>query len=117
MTKEEYFKKLSSNFNEGLELMKKKNKDYSGVIDPFKNFKSSNVVGVPVERGILVRIMDKVCRISQLLDNQAEVKDEQIKDTLLDLQNYANILNTYIYFKNNDNSLRPPKSANRPESR
>jgi len=100
INKEEYFDQLGSNFTDGLELMKLKNKDYSGIVNPFKNFESSEIVGVSVERAILVRIMDKVCRVSQLLDNEAEVKDEKINDTLMDLQNYANILNTYIHFKN-----------------
>lgn len=74
--------------------MKKKNADYGGPIDPFNNFKNSEMVGVPMEKGILVRIMDKISRISILIDRNgpAEVVDEKIEDTILDGINYLNIL-------------------------
>lgn len=37
----------------------------------------------------IVRMNDKMNRIKQLAKNQAKVTDESIKDTLLDLANYA----------------------------
>ena len=37
----------------------------------------------------VVRMNDKMNRIKQLAKNQAKVTDESIKDTLLDLANYA----------------------------
>ncbi|MFW6002401.1 MAG: nucleotide modification associated domain-containing protein [archaeon] len=36
-----------------------------------------------------IRLTDKLNRFRQLIQNEAEVKDESIKDTLLDLANYA----------------------------
>lgn len=98
-TQKEYFAKLEQNFAQGIEMMKGKNQDYCGTKDVFKNFDGSKFVGVPVEKAILVRMMDKISRVSTLLDTEAEVADEKIEDTLIDLQNYANILNVYLYFK------------------
>jgi hypothetical protein len=39
---------------------------------------------------------DKMTRISNLLKTDAQVKDESIKDSLLDMANYAMILASYI---------------------
>lgn len=88
-------------FSKCLETAKKKNADYSGAIepDPFKNLRGSSFVGVTPERAILVRMMDKMSRVSNLLAQEAQVKDEAIEDTLMDTVNYAAILLSYI--KNN----------------
>jgi hypothetical protein len=45
---------------------------------------------------MLVRMMDKMSRISTLLDKKAQVSDESIEDTLEDLANYAIIMKSYI---------------------
>lgn len=88
---------LEKTFAECLEIAKRKNADYAGDNqDPFKNFKNATVVGVSVERGILVRLMDKMSRISNLLYKEAQVKDESIQDTLGDIINYVAILKAYI---------------------
>ena len=59
-----------------------KNKDYSGTLDPI------GVTGLP---GISTRLLDKVSRLSSLVQPNAEqkVKDESIRDTLMDMINYA----------------------------
>lgn len=96
-------KDMSETFEKCLSLVRKKNNDYSGIknadTDPFKNIRGAEFVGVPNERGILVRMMDKMGRISSLLSQDAAVKEESINDTLDDLINYAAILKSYI--KNN----------------
>ena len=76
----------------------KKNNDYAGEnnIDPYKNFRGSEFVGVPPDRAILVRLMDKISRVSNLLSQEAAVKDEAIEDTLVDIINYSAILKSYI---------------------
>lgn len=64
--------------NEGLELFKKKNADYG---DAFAKY---GVIGV------LMRIEDKIQRSLSITKNGVNlVKDENIRDTLLDLHNYA----------------------------
>jgi len=70
-------------FQEGIELMLRKNKDYSGKIDNIE------LTGL---QGVAVRLVDKVCRLYSLSDGrEALVKDESIRDTCLDIENYANI--------------------------
>lgn len=63
---------------EGLELFKKKNKDYG---DAFAKF---GVIGV------LMRIKDKLQRSISITKNGVNlVENETIRDTLIDLHNYA----------------------------
>lgn len=96
MTRNDFLKELEETFKQGLELVKKKNADYAEDNDPFLNFRNSTAVGVSLDRGILVRSMDKMTRISHLLDRDGVVKDEKIDDTLLDLINYIAILKVYL---------------------
>lgn len=99
MTREEHLKLMEDKMKKNLEVAKAKNRDYCGKkegSDPFSNFKASPIVGVSVERGILVRMMDKMARISSLLDQEAQVKDESIQDSLMDLSNYSLILSNYL---------------------
>jgi hypothetical protein len=78
-----------------------KNNDYGGSNnDPFANFRNSTIAGVSVEKGILVRLMDKMSRVSTLLDKEAMVKDEAITDTIEDAINYLAIMKAYINLKN-----------------
>lgn len=95
----ELIKSLTDTFAECLEIAKKKNSDYAGDEDPFRNFRSSEIVKVPVDRAILVRMMDKMSRISNCLDRETKVKDETLLDTCNDLINYAAILKAYISLK------------------
>ena len=63
---------------EGLELFKKKNADYG---DSFANFG-------PV--GVIVRMGDKINRLSSVTKNGVHLVDnESVRDTLIDLHNYA----------------------------
>lgn len=79
-----------------LEVTKAKNHDYAGEADPYKNFKLVEQLGVcSVEKGILVRMCDKMSRISNLLEKEAKVKDESVADTLIDLANYSILLKCY----------------------
>lgn len=96
MNKGEFFEDLNATFAACLEISHKKNADYAGDADPFKNFRMSEQVGVDPARAILVRISDKLSRISNLLDREAEVKDERLEDTICDMINYLAILKAYI---------------------
>ena len=62
---------------EALELFTRKNKDYG---DAFATF---GLIGV------LVRIEDKIKRALTIQQNQITLVDESIRDTLIDLHNYA----------------------------
>jgi len=98
-TKNKLLNSSKKTFNSAFSLMEKKNHDYAGTEDPFKNFINASAVGVSVEKGILVRMMDKMSRISNLVNNSPSVKSEKIEDTILDLINYAAILKAYIETK------------------
>jgi len=100
MNTETYINELRDNFEKALEIMISKNKDYAGKDDPFKNFEMSSIVGVTPERAILVRVTDKISRISNLLDKSNDVSDEKITDTIIDCMNYLNILKVYLEKKN-----------------
>lgn len=97
MTQEEFFSFIENTYQEGIEIIKKKNADYAAGSDPFKNFNMSTLVGVSPDRAILVRISDKLARVSNLLNKEAEVKDEAIEDTILDMINYLAILRAYLH--------------------
>ncbi len=99
MNRNNFIRALERNFEAGLALMISKNADYANEVDSFANFKRSELVKVPVERGILVRVEDKISRISNLLDTEPEVKDEDLEQTVIDTMNYFNILLTYIQQK------------------
>lgn len=63
---------------EGLELFKRKNKDYG---DAFAKYGTI---------GVLMRIEDKIQRSMSITKNGVNlVNDEGIRDTLIDLHNYA----------------------------
>ena len=64
---------------EAFELFLKKNKDYG---DAFSTYGTI---------GVLVRLGDKINRLQNISKTKVEleVKDETLRDTLIDLQNYA----------------------------
>ena len=63
---------------EGLELFRRKNKDYG---DSFANYGTV---------GVIVRMGDKINRLSSVTKSGVNfVNTESIRDTLIDLHNYA----------------------------
>lgn len=80
-----------------------KNADYAGASsDPFGNFARVEDLGIAtVEQGFLTRMTDKLCRIASLARPgvEAQVKDEAIEDTLLDLANYSLLLAAWLAAK------------------
>ena len=96
-----FVSEMSQNSTNALELVLQKTKDYATIDDPYRNFRLCESVGVPLERGILVRMCDKLSRIGNLIENSGpSVKSESIEDTLIDIMNYSNILLCYIQQKN-----------------
>jgi hypothetical protein len=96
MTREEFLKRLEELYANNVAISRAKNADYADGEDPFQNFRSSALYGVPIGQGIIVRMGDKMQRIANLLRRDAKVKDESILDTLSDLANYAMILRMWI---------------------
>ena len=80
-------------FKAALETMRKKNADYAGDSSSTRNFElAANIAGISTSKGILVRLMDKMTRIGNLMDREAQVADESIFDTIQDAINYCAIL-------------------------
>ena len=75
MTRVEQMKTVQA---EALALFEKKNKDYG---DAFANFATI---------GVLVRLSDKISRAVSISKSSVTlVNDESLRDTLIDLHNYA----------------------------
>lgn len=72
------------------ELHANKNHDYAQDKDPLSNLRECERFGIPAWKGSLVRITDKMSRLTQLASGkEAKVKEERIEDTLQDLSVYA----------------------------
>lgn len=82
-------KKFDSLLREMKSLQVKKRKDYANE-DIFSNFKLCEIGNVPAWKGVAIRISDKFSRLMQFVRKEKlEVKDESLKDTLLDMAIYA----------------------------
>lgn len=94
--------------DEARELSSRKNHDYSGGKDdthPFLNFTRCEAMGIcKTEAGILVRLTDKMSRLSTFITTgEFKVKDEALRDTVLDIINYAVILYAYTQSQKESN--------------
>lgn len=92
-----------------VDIMKRKNADYSGVDaqeSAFRNFERVELLGVATtEQGFLTRMTDKMCRINNLTKQEAQVKDETIQDTLLDLANYSLLFAAFLHSKSKSSGV------------
>lgn len=78
------------------EITKKKNQDYGGgTDDAFYNFTNVEILGIKPEHGFLTRMFDKFSRIASFV-KQGELRNESVKDSLLDLANYSILLAGYL---------------------
>lgn len=97
MNRAELFAMASETFEKCLKVMENKNHDYSGGGGPFDNFRASAVFGIPAEKGIMLRIMDKMMRIKTYLDKgELKVANEGVLDAIEDNINYLILLKGMI---------------------
>ena len=97
MTQEQFFKRIEECYKENVEISRRKNADYASNDNPFKNFELCEKLGIcSTEKGILVRMSDKLQRICNLIETENKVLDEKIDDTLADLSNYSTILRLWM---------------------
>lgn len=104
MTHEKYIEEFKNLFEKKLEITLKKNHDYAGEDNAFSNFELIEILTrgrITAVDGMLVRITDKLARISNLLCQDAAVEDEKLEDTLDDLAIYTDILNIYLKYRGN----------------
>lgn len=74
------------------DILAKKNADYGDGDDCFGNLRLCDQMRIcSMEKGILIRMSDKIRRIANMLERNAEV-DESIEDNLLDTINYCVLL-------------------------
>jgi len=92
MTKEEQIKSFDEFVSKMRQVLLNKGDDYAN-IDRLSNFKlAGNICGLNPELNCLSLIATKVARLGVLL-NGKEAKNESIQDSILDLANYAALLN------------------------
>lgn len=75
-------------------VMQFKSNDYADTADALFNLRQCEALGLcSVEQGILIRITDKLARLSNVTAGKSlNVKDEGVRDTIVDLVNYAVLL-------------------------
>ena len=87
-------------------LMNLKNRDYAGGDgqEPFANFTRCEAMGIcETEAGFLVRVIDKVSRMSSFLRaGKMHVEDESFYDAIIDVVNYMVLLGAYVKDKDED---------------
>tara|TARA_R100001129_G_C5315843_1_gene246364 strand:- start:2169 stop:2522 length:354 start_codon:yes stop_codon:yes gene_type:complete len=75
-----------------------KRHDYADVEDVFKNFRTSELAGIPAWKGVAMRLGDKFSRLMSFCkQEELKVADESIGDTLIDMANYALICHILFY--------------------
>lgn len=101
-TKEGLINYLEHMTNRMVATARAKNADYTGADpSPFANFASVERDFITdTETGFLVRMRDKWSRIISLVGSgKAQVEDESVIDTLVDLANYCLLLAAYLQAK------------------
>jgi hypothetical protein len=100
MNREELLKHHEIVCGDARELMKKKNYDYAGESGetPFANFERTEAMGVcSTEQGFLVRVVDKVSRLSTFVSaGELKVDNESYEDAIVDIINYMVLLSGYL---------------------
>ena len=87
-------------YDDCLSTLLKKANDYASENDCFSNFKFiAQVCKVPIEKTFLQFLAVKIARLSELVGEMKEAKNESIEDTLKDLANYSCLM--AIYMKGN----------------
>lgn len=99
MTREELLKHHEVLCKQARDLMDKKNRDYAGNDgkEPFANFTRVESMGIcSTEQGFMVRLTDKMSRLSSILQSgKTNVTNETFDDTLVDVINYIVLLSAY----------------------
>jgi hypothetical protein len=79
--KSKFEENVASKFDDAEELLLRKHRDYGPT-------NIANAPGGPIN-GLRVRMHDKMARINHLFDNGLEPENESLRDSFIDLANYA----------------------------
>ena len=103
MNRQELFKHHKEICGEALGIMEKKNHDYAGQggESPFANFTRSEDMGIcTTEQGFLVRLCDKLSRLSTFASaGELKVDNESYHDAIVDIINYCVLFDGYVSSK------------------
>jgi hypothetical protein len=106
LTQDEYLIEFKKLCELELEITTKKNADYADANDAFANFRIVEKLScgrITAEEGFVVRLSDKLQRITNLISRPNLVADEKLEDTLFDLAIYAKLFRCYLISKQNAN--------------
>ena len=102
----EYVKKFRDEMHtQSMAIIEKKGHDYNAKQqhggDTLFNLRVASIIGIvdTASQGVLVRLCDKLMRLSSLMTPgvEAQIKDESIRDTIADVHNYIDY--AYILFE------------------
>ena len=100
---EKFYKLL----DEMKQIHDRKRHDYAKKDDVLSNFRTSELAGIPAWQGVAIRIGDKFSRLMSFVKKgKLKVKDESLKDTLIDLANYA-LICTILYEEEKEKEHNP----------
>jgi len=84
----------------GRQICKEKSADYAKDSDVYHNFELGEYLGIgTTAQGFMFRLSDKLSRLSNLIEDTPQVKDETIVDTVVDAMNYLILLGGYLVTK------------------
>lgn len=96
MTIDQQHRHFERMINRMAEVMMSKGNDYANT-DRLSNFKTAGaIVGVSPEINCLSLIATKVARLGVLLNSKEAPNNESIRDSVLDLANYAVLLDMLL---------------------
>lgn len=101
MERKELIDSVEKTFKECMEILRAKQHDYATNEDALQNFRYAELVNVGPQKAALVRIAEKLSRVSNLIDKEEAVKDEKVADTIRDMINYMAILKAMVEEKPN----------------
>tara|TARA_R100000008_G_C3514785_1_gene130749 strand:+ start:339 stop:656 length:318 start_codon:yes stop_codon:yes gene_type:complete len=103
VNRKELFEHHRNICNEALDIMIKKNHDYAGEggDSPFANFTRSEDMGIcTTEQGFLVRLCDKLSRLSTFASaGELKVDNESYHDAIVDIINYCVLFDGFVSTK------------------
>jgi len=100
MTKPGHIALTGDLYRRTFDKVQEKNHDYTaGSDDPYANFRLSTLEGVSPEKGLMIRVQDKMQRIRSFIEKiekgqalELAVKGETVEDAILDVVGYMPIL-------------------------
>ena len=105
MTQDELLAAIQSLVSGRLDILRRKQHDYAQGDDAFSNFRTvAAVAGVSVQQCFVVWLATKVVRLGQLISNGKDPQNESIRDTLIDIANYAELFYVWLGAEKNNPS-------------